>query len=105
MQQVPPPLIEVHDVRCQPFRMQAHPEDVRWRYQQPGCHQIGEHRQALVGVDQIPGTVDDHGGIRFVPAEHLTNGGANSGHGRSVQRCLRIDRRIPGSQQQPVPLP
>ena len=49
--------------------------------------------------------VDDHGGERLVPGEDGVEGGAHRRHRAGLERRLRVDRRVPGREQQAVAVP
>jgi hypothetical protein len=84
--------------------MQAEPQDVHRRLEQMGCASRHEHAERRVAVDHFPPSVDDHGRIRLVPAQHQLQRFADGRKLRLLEAVLRVGRGVAAGQQQLVAL-
>ena len=93
VEQVSPPLGQVHDARRHPSGMQAQPQDVDRRLQQRGRSPRSAAR-CVVGRDQLPPAVDDHGRVRLVGIQHALDRLVHGLHRRIGQPVGGIRGRV-----------
>ena len=105
LQQVCPPLTQVADPRRHPFRVQAEPQHVHRRAEQVRGRALGQQRHRRVGVEEVPGLVDDHRRVRLVPAQQPAQRRPDRLQLRVLQRAPPVRGGEAAGQQQRVPVP
>ena len=86
--------------------VELRPRPHRWNGTHDGhdAQDQGQHRESVVGSDEVPPPIDDHGWIRLVRSQKMLERLTDRRHVLVVDRPLLEQRRESSREQQPVSL-